>query len=237
MRCEEVERELAAPTTGCDRAAMADHLAVCPSCAAWAQDAERLDRLWEATRPAEPSAEAWDTVWSGISAALDRPGVTPGVGAAAGATSRPQPVRVLAPGEPGEVRAHPRHRPRTAAPRWSLGAVALVGLAQAAAILVAFGLAWQPAPQPNGPDAVAGADAGSAPKVAANPGAPTPIRADRAVRVDAEIDEGYLVVIHARTADARVENATPPEMNTGSDGGLVFLNVMESLATPHVASR
>ncbi len=227
MRCEEVERELAAPTPGRDRAAMADHLAVCPSCAAWAQDAERLDRLWEATRPAEPSAEAWDSVWSGISAALDRPSATPG------ASPRPQPVLVPAIGEMDGVRAHPRHRPRTAGRRWGLGAIALVGLAQAAAILVAFGLAWQPAPRPDGPDG----GAGSAPKVAANPGAPTPIRVDGPVRVDAEIDEGYLVVIHAGSAGARVENATPPEMNTGSDGGLVFLNVMESLSTPHVAAR
>ena len=236
MRCEEVERELAAPTPGCDRVAMADHLADCPSCAAWAQSAERLDRLWEATRPAEPSAEAWDSVWSGISAALDRPSATPGAGAGAGAgvSPRPQPVLVPAIGEMDGVRAHPRHRPRAATRRWGLGAVALIGLAQAAAILVAFGLAWQPSPRPEDPAPGSGS---GAPRVAATPGAPTPIRVDSPVQLDADIDEGYLMVIHAGTAGARVENATPPEMNTGSDGGLVFLNVMESLSTPHVAAR
>ncbi len=230
MRCEEVERELAAPTPGCDRAAMADHLAVCPSCAAWAQDAERLDRLWEATRPAEPSPEAWDAVWSGISAALDRRSL------AAVPPPLSQPALGLA--EPGGIREHTWPRPRTAGRRWGVGAMALIGLAQAAAILIAIGLAWQPAPRPEGPVADASASAGFVPKVAAGkPGAPRPIRVDRPVRVDAEIDEGYLMVIHTGPAGARVENATPPEMNTGSDGGLVFFNWMESLSTPRVAVR
>lgn len=231
MRCEEVERELAAPTPGCDRAAMANHLAVCPSCSAWAQDAERLDQVWEATRSAEPSPEAWDAVWSGVSAALDRLSV------AAGPQPQSRPVPLLAPAlaEPSGIPAHPRHRPRTAGRRWGVGAIALIGLAQAAAILIAIGLAWQPVPQPEGP--IADTHAGTAPKVAARPGMPTPIRVAQPVRVDAEIDEGYLWVIHTGPAGARVENATPPEMNTGSDGGLVFLNVMESLSTPRVAAR
>ncbi len=32
-----------------------------------------LDRLWEATRPAPPSAEAWDRVWAGIVERIDEP--------------------------------------------------------------------------------------------------------------------------------------------------------------------
>ena len=54
MRCEDVIRELAAPTDMRDAAASADHLSRCPSCAALADRAARLDRLWEATRPSEP---------------------------------------------------------------------------------------------------------------------------------------------------------------------------------------
>ena len=73
MRCDEVVRELAAPTADRDRAAMADHLAGCPACAEWARRAEALDRLWDATRPAEPSPEAWDAVWANIARALPCP--------------------------------------------------------------------------------------------------------------------------------------------------------------------
>ncbi len=219
MRCEEVERELAAPSPGRDRGVMADHLAACPACSAWARDADRLDRLWEATRPAEPSAEAWDAVWSGISAALDGPSA---------AVAGPQAVPAFA--EPGDrADTRPRSRP---ARRWRLGAIALVGLAQAAAILIAIGLAWQPTPRPD--------DADQPPQVADNAGpssVPAPIRVDRPVRVDAEIEESSLVVIHAEANGARVVNATPPEMNTGSDSGLVFFNLMESLTTPHMAAR
>ena len=57
MRCDEVVRELAAPTGNRDREAMAEHLAACSACAEWARRAGDLDRLWGATRPAEPTSE------------------------------------------------------------------------------------------------------------------------------------------------------------------------------------
>ena len=42
----------------------AAHRAACPECAA-------LARIWEATRPIEPSAPAWDDVWAGVTSRLD----------------------------------------------------------------------------------------------------------------------------------------------------------------------
>ena len=73
MRCDEVIRELAVPTDDRDRSVLDEHLAACPSCRAWNHRAAMLDRLWDATRPAEPSAEAWDSVWSNISQGLQSP--------------------------------------------------------------------------------------------------------------------------------------------------------------------
>ncbi|MBX6314121.1 MAG: hypothetical protein IRY99_14580, partial [Isosphaeraceae bacterium] len=70
MRCDEVTRELAAPTSGPDPAALARHLAACPRCSAWAEASERLDRLWDATRPVEPPA-AFETVWGRVTQATD----------------------------------------------------------------------------------------------------------------------------------------------------------------------
>jgi hypothetical protein len=145
MRCDEVVRELAAPTDGRDREAIAEHLAACSACAEWARRGELLDRLWETTRPAEPSSEAWDAVWARIAPSLAGPatarpedappvGATPsrnGSGPRIFAHPAPAPPPVSAPAAAG---TRSRGRP------WRLvSAVALVGLAQAAAILVVPG--------------------------------------------------------------------------------------------------
>jgi hypothetical protein len=74
MRCEEVVRELNVPSDGRDERALAQHLAECKACALRADRSARLDRLWDATRPADPGAEAWDRVWSSVTASLDRSG-------------------------------------------------------------------------------------------------------------------------------------------------------------------
>ena len=73
MRCEEVIRELAVPTAGRDELAISRHLAGCEACSRWAEQAAEFDRLWDATRPVEPSAEAWDNLWSSVTAQLDQP--------------------------------------------------------------------------------------------------------------------------------------------------------------------
>jgi hypothetical protein len=103
MRCVDVIQELAAPTGGPESTALADHLAHCPECASQAARDRRLDRLWDATRPLEPSALAWDVAWNRLSGALDRP-------------TAPEILPF-------------------AATAWRRAAVAVLGLAQAAALL------------------------------------------------------------------------------------------------------
>jgi len=212
---------------------MAEHLAACSACAEWARRAERLDRLWEATCPAEPSPAAWDAVWANIAQALPCPAAArhedlPASGSSPSRNGSGPKILVHPTLVPAPALAVPSRRSRFR----GLATVALVGLAQAAAILVALGLAWRTPPHPDGPpmtrtDIVRK----PAPAVAAA------IRVAAPVKVEAEIQEGSLMVIRAEGAAARVVNATPPEMNYSSDGGLVILNAMESVATPRVAAR
>ena len=188
MRCDEVVRELAAPTADRDPAAMADHLAGCPACAEWARRAEALDRLWDATRPAEPSPEAWDAVWAHIAQALPCPasariedppaiGVTP-------SRNGSGPKVVVHPAAPVTAPAGPRTRDRA----WRFAAVALVGLAQAAAILVALGLAWRTQNRPDGPRNTPIPLVENAP-----PATPVAIRSEKLVEVEAEIEGSCLI--------------------------------------------
>src|SRR5262245_2316754 len=73
MRCDDVTRELSAPTGEPAPAAMAEHLAGCERCASWAERSARLDQIWDATRPIEPPPGAFDRVWANVTATLDRP--------------------------------------------------------------------------------------------------------------------------------------------------------------------
>lgn len=250
MHCDEVVRELATPTPARDRAVMAEHLAACPDCAEWARRAEHLDQLWEATRPDEPSPEAWDAVWANIMQAL------PGAESAAGVhpSRNGSGPRIVTPPAPVPAAFRPRGRSR-----W-FAAIGLVVLAQAAAILVALGLAWQTPLRPDGPrNPRSHVVDNSLPNPA--PAVPVAIRVTSPVKVDVEIQEGRLMLIpasgaswvvadragamipgvgglmRAEMAVARVVDLTPPEMNFSSDPGLMILNVMESVATPQVAAR
>lgn len=108
MRCEDLTRELATPTGALSSAEMSEHLAACPACSEWSRSADRLDRIWAATRPVEPSMEALDALWARASVELD------GIEAKA-----PSTLKFV--------------RPARSRRRWAV--VALV--AQAAAILVA----------------------------------------------------------------------------------------------------
>ena len=72
MRCRDVTRSLSAPT-GTAGAEIADHLAACPRCASWAEQAARLDRAWAATRPAEPAASDFDAAWTAARRVVDEP--------------------------------------------------------------------------------------------------------------------------------------------------------------------
>ena len=71
MNCDEVIRELAVPTDDRDPAALAEHLANCPSCASWVKKDAEFRHLWDATRPADPPPQIWDTMWSQIASSLD----------------------------------------------------------------------------------------------------------------------------------------------------------------------
>jgi len=72
MRCDDLTRELASPTGALSSSQMLDHLAACPSCAEFSRRAEQLDRIWEATRPVEPSMDALDALWARATVELDR---------------------------------------------------------------------------------------------------------------------------------------------------------------------
>ncbi len=206
MRCDEVILELAAPTADHDPAVMAEHLAGCEACAEWARRAEQLDRLWDATRPVEPSPAAWNAVWSNITESL------------ADRENCPAPTAIPI--------TTPAQRPRPG--RW-IAAVALVGLAQAAAVLVALGLAWR-APSDAPESRLAERDRSIRTE-------PTAIRSERLVDPVVDIEAGGLMVIHFDRKSSRLEDRTPAEMNVGADIGMEMTNAMESIATPQMAAR
>jgi hypothetical protein len=224
MRCDEVVRELACPTDDRDRAALADHLAACPACAEWVRRAHWLDRLWDATRPAEPSPEAWGSVWANIAQSLD---------ASAPARREEQPAPGPRPSRNGTgPKIHAHSMPMPARPRsrsWRLAAIGLVGLAQAAAILVAIGLVWRGQPtRVNHNIPFAQND---------KPPAPTAVRTQALVKFEAEIDVGCLAVIREDGPSVQLVDKTPPEMAYSADGGLPMLNAMESIAVTRVAAQ
>lgn len=136
MMCDEVIRKLTEPGTQPDEPALAEHLAGCSACAEWLDRAQKLEKLWDATRPAEPSPQAWDVLWSTVSAHLDPPIAIERNGHGVHLTqfSRAMPERRESP-EPALSPARAR--------RWrNLAAFGMVGLAQAAALLLAIGLSW-----------------------------------------------------------------------------------------------
>jgi hypothetical protein len=135
MRCDEVIRELAVPTDDRDSAALAEHLANCPSCAVWAKRDADFDRLWDATRPVEPSFEAWNSVWCHIASSIDSK--TPEEFKAYIASTVPLNGSVYAGDTPfGLSSTSSRSR------SWNWAAIGLIGLAQAAVVLLAVGWAW-----------------------------------------------------------------------------------------------
>jgi hypothetical protein len=125
--CDDVTRELAAPTADRDPAALAEHLAACPHCAHWAARDARLTRLWEATRPDEPSGPTWDALWAEVIGRLDR------APAGAGVEVEVAVGNGLEDGDRATVLALP------ARPAWRWGVLGF-SVAQAAALLVAVGL-------------------------------------------------------------------------------------------------
>lgn len=244
MRCDAVIRELAVPTDERDSAGLAEHVAHCPACAAWAKRAAGLDRLWEATRPPEPSAEVWDALWGHMAHSLDASmphGVdsfTPVVPSSSGSPSRDET----------QVPSLPRARSRTR--RWA--AIGLIGLAQAAAVLLAVGLAWRgfapsqppqvalvadPTHSPSGSRSGAGTSLLPEGKGLQRFEAPHITVASEAIPV--VVEQGSLVVIHADPKPT-VVHRNPTGRSFGFDGGFdewyFAFNAVEALAANPVVA-
>jgi hypothetical protein len=141
MRCDEVMRELNLPGDDRDDRALAHHLAECEACARWSEHAAAFSRLWAATRPVDPPTDSWDRLWSLVTARLDR--------LAPVAAPRSRSDHSFSPGaDSAGWHSSPVLRP------WrGLAAIGLVGLAQAAALLVAVNLYWNPGPREARPHA------------------------------------------------------------------------------------
>jgi len=180
MQCDEVIKELAAPTDHRDSTALAGHIAGCPACAGWANRAAQLDRLWEATRPVEPTPDAWDAVWARMTTSLD-PSTSTELESTGFLNGSPHVVEIPL----NEPRHSPRSRP------WHSAAIGL-GLAQAAAILLAVGLAWHQSTPSQTSQVAKNTDFSSSPSSSESP-----------VRISfpeegfpVVVDEGHSVVIH-----------------------------------------
>jgi hypothetical protein len=232
MRCDEVIRELAVPSDHRDGTALAEHLTGCPSCAAWNRRAGLLDRLWDATRPPEPSPQAWDSVWANINHALQSAPDSRELAATSPTVSRPgTSPKVFV--HPGPDRMQPADRPRTGR---VMAIAMLVGLAQAAAILIAVGLAWRIQPV---------VPAGQGPPVAQNDTPapahlPSMIRVSQPVVFEMDIEEGHLMKFCVDGASPRVEDLTPQELfgvRDGFPGDMMMFNAAESFARTVVASQ
>jgi hypothetical protein len=221
MRCDDVIRELAAPTDARDAASLTKHLKRCPSCTKWAARAARLDHLWQLTQPVEPTSSEWDNVWARVVSSLDTTAVkdltspvpaTPQIGSANGSTS--------------SFETKPSERPLpqpTRSRRW--GAIGIVGLVQAAAVLLVAGISWQffAPPRQSQNDFVA-----TLPSV--------------------DIEEGQVVMIVADPKLLTVIDLTPKTTATGVDhvdwygdekyfDWFLVYHEVESLAKPTVAMQ
>jgi hypothetical protein len=217
MRCDEVIRELAAPTDEQDPAALTEHITHCAACSAWAQRAIQLDRLWTATRPPEPPPEVWGNLWARLTNLPDLPAsdeleeTAPSVPSQNGSSA----VRTFD-GIPSD------HLPTSWRRRWVV--IALVGLAQAAAVILAVGLSWRAfgPPYPAGTTIIANSPSHSLPSHATVSALGT---ADALAAVSQDngpqrfkivsitvpsrgfptvVEEGRLVVIHADSQPRKV---------------------------------
>jgi hypothetical protein len=226
MQCDEVIRELAVPTDDRDSAALAEHLTGCRSCANWAKRAAQLDLLWEATHPTELSHETWAAVWANLAATLD--------------SSTPADVETLplfAPSSNGSVAGvelplvpnHTSSRFR----RSTFAAMALLGLGQAAAVILAVSLTWRPSATSRSPQ-IANRST-PVPRLSASPTVAQPDLTLSSPKV--EIEEGRLVVIRVQGPAAKVVDLTPEGISWSVDDLYVMFNAVESMSNSEVAMK
>jgi hypothetical protein len=220
MQCNEVIQELAVPTDDCDPRLLAEHLAACSSCSGWAERAKRFDRLWDATRPVEPTGEIWDSVWTRVSAALEESrSEERAVVKISGASRNGAAVRV--------EESSGSNRGFGGFGRRRVMAVASVLMAQAAAILLVVSLSWQPfgglssvrLVEKTGPQSIVTTEA-----IEAGPSD------------GVEIEEGQQIVIRIDGTTSRVVDLAPEGMSHNVDDWYLVFNKMEAIASPPVVA-
>jgi len=226
MYCDEIIRELVVPTDDRDSAAVAEHLANCASCAGWAKRDAQFDRLWNATRPIEPSPQVWDIVWAHIASSLDSS--TPAELEAVAPPMATLNGSVLHVERPlGLIPASSRARP------WNWAAIGLIGLAQAAAILLAVGWAWHSSRNPQQPEV---ATAIHSP--ALSPDSSKGAKEIGLLSVPAvDIEAGQQVVIRIEDSAATVVDVTPDGISYSVDDWYLVFNAVEAIANPVVAMK
>jgi hypothetical protein len=202
MRCDDVIRELSVPGEDRDEAALVRHLAECERCARWAERSVQLDLLWDATRPGAPSPEAWNSLWSTVVATIDQPDAL--------ADHLLNGARYL-PSMPGSAPVPNSSSAR----RWrGIAAIAIIGLAQAAALLLAVGLSWDSPIHTIHPPGLR----------------PSP---DLAKRIEPSLDsvvdveDGQVPYIRSEGATMQVIDLTALETPNGEDPWFVFYNLIE----------
>lgn len=228
MQCDKVIRELAVPTDDRDPAGLAEHLAQCPSCARWADRASRFERLWEATRPAEPTGEMWDKVWTQVAHAVDE------------STPAEQKAFTLHPSSLNGSAAKTEESPVLTG-GWSgfrarrLMAIGSLGIAQAAAIFLAVSLSWQPSAK--SPESQVGNTRVAQSFVATD--SKTTVSTNGVV----EIEEGQQIVIRIEGPAARVVDLRPEGISYNvfyeplyDDDWYELFNKMEAIASPPVVA-
>jgi hypothetical protein len=222
MRCHDVIRELAVPTAAGDSAAIEEHLAGCAACKAWAERARGLDTLWHATRPSEPAPQTWDAMWTSLVTSLDVAVPKAFESAASSRLTHEFP----APSRSQHDRSNSsRSRSRT------LGVIGLVGLAQAAAVLLAVGLTRNGSDPSRPPQVTVGTDRAPAISQRESPAAAVPSAV--------EIDEGQLVVVVIRNQgkSSTVVNRTPVVTFLEVDDWYLMFSAMESESQTKVVMK
>ena len=207
MRCDEAMRELDLPSDDRDDRALAHHLAECKACARWTEHAARFNRLWDATRPVDPPTELWDRLWSSVTARLDHSGPvsTP--------HSRPEnPFATI-----GD--ATPQHSSPVTRSWRGLAAIGLVGLAQAAALLLAVNLYWNTSDKNVQPPRF-------------SEGADVVQRTAPSLDSEVDVEEGQVLLIRSEgPKKVDITDLALLESSNGEDPWYDFFNCVESAST------